>query len=57
VAKKTIDPKTRARWAQEERQFREYVERRLAREREQFEARKRRRRILRRLSLGLLGRQ
>jgi hypothetical protein len=57
VAKKTIDPKTRARWAQEERQFHEYVERRLAREREQFEARKRRRRILRRLSLGLLGRQ
>ncbi|HYY75547.1 MAG TPA: hypothetical protein VE644_04415 [Gaiellaceae bacterium] len=57
MAKKTIDPKTRARWAQEERQFREYVERRLAREREQFEARKRRRRILRRLSLGLLGRQ
>jgi hypothetical protein len=57
VAKKTIDPATRARWAEEERQFREYVERRLARERAQFEARERRRRVLRRLSLGLLGRQ
>jgi hypothetical protein len=41
VAKKTIDPATRARWAEEERQFREYVERRLARERAQFEARER----------------
>ncbi|MGH3004977.1 MAG: hypothetical protein ACRDOS_03595 [Gaiellaceae bacterium] len=57
MAKKTIDPQTRARWAEEERQFRGYVERRLERERERRETRERRRRLLRSLSLGLLGRE
>jgi hypothetical protein len=56
MARTTIDPETRARWAQEERDFHEYVTARLERLRETREREDRRRARLRRLSFGLLGR-
>jgi hypothetical protein len=53
MGRTTIDPETRARWAQEERDFHAYVKARLERLRESED---RRRGRLRRLSFGLLGR-
>jgi hypothetical protein len=53
---RTIDPETRARWAEEEREFHAYVEARAQRRREQVERDERRKARLRRLSFGLLGR-
>jgi hypothetical protein len=56
MARTTIDPETRARWAKEEREFHAYVEARLQRQRARLEQEARRRARLRRLSFGLLGR-
>ena len=56
MARTTIDPETRARWAKEEREFQAYVEARLQRQRARLEQEARRKARLRRLSFGLLGR-
>jgi hypothetical protein len=56
MGKKGIDPETKARWAQEAREFREMYERRLQRHAEWLAAEERRRERLRRLTFGLLGR-
>ena len=56
MARTKIDPETRARWAQEEHDFHEYVKARLEGLRERREREARRRARLRRLSFGLLGR-
>jgi hypothetical protein len=56
MAKTNLDPETRARWAQEERDFHTYVRARLERLRQGREREARRRARLRRLSFGLLGR-
>ncbi|MGH3041699.1 MAG: hypothetical protein ACRDNG_08190 [Gaiellaceae bacterium] len=56
MAKTKLDPETRARWAEEEREFHAYVEARLERQRVRLEREARRRARLRRLSFGLLGR-
>jgi len=56
MAKVTIDPETRAQWAEEERQFRARVEVRMELRRARLERDARRRARLRRLSFGLLGR-
>jgi hypothetical protein len=56
MARTTIDPETRARWAKEEREFHAHVEARLQRQRARLEQEARRRARLRRLSFGLLGR-
>ncbi len=56
MAKKRIDPEEWARWAEEEREFREMYERRLRRHADWEAAEERRRARLRRLTFGLLGR-
>jgi hypothetical protein len=56
MAKKRIDPETKARWAEESRAFREMYERRLQRHAEWEAAETRRKERLRRLTFGLLGR-
>ena len=56
MARTKIDAETRARWAQEEHDFQEYVTARLERLRETREREARRQARLRRLSFGLLGR-
>jgi hypothetical protein len=56
MAKKRIDPETKARWAEESRAFREMYERRLERMAAWEAAEERRRARLRRLTFGLLGR-
>jgi hypothetical protein len=56
VARKRIDSKEKARWAEESRAFREMYERRLQRMAEWEAAETRRRARLRRLTFGLLGR-
>jgi hypothetical protein len=56
MAKKRIDPETKARWEQEAREFREMYERRLQRHAEWEAAEERRLARLRRLTFGLLGR-
>jgi hypothetical protein len=56
MGRTTIDPETRARWAQEERDFHAYVTARLDRLRQSREREDRRRARLRRLSFGLFGR-
>jgi hypothetical protein len=53
---RTIDPETRARWAQEEREFHAYVAARMEKLQARREKEARRRARLRRLSFGLLGR-
>jgi hypothetical protein len=54
--KRKTDPETLARWAQEEREFREMYERRLERHAAWEAAEARRKERLRRLTFGLLGR-
>jgi hypothetical protein len=56
MAKKRIDPETKARWAEESKAFREMYARRLQRMAEWEAAEERRRARLRRLTFGLLGR-
>jgi hypothetical protein len=56
MAKKKIDPETKARWAEESRAFREMYERRLRRMAQWEAAEAQRRQRLRRLTFGLLGR-
>jgi hypothetical protein len=56
MARTRLDPKIRARWAEEEREFHEYVRSRIERQRALREDVERRRARLRRLSFGLLGR-
>jgi hypothetical protein len=56
MARTTIDPETRARWAKEEREFHAYVAARMQKLQALREREARRRARLRRFSLGLLGR-
>jgi hypothetical protein len=55
-ARTSLDPKIRARWAEEEREFHEYVRARIERQRALREDAERRRARPRRLSFGVLGR-
>jgi hypothetical protein len=57
MARMRIEPEIRARWAEEEREFHEYVRARMKRLRVRREEVERRQARLRRLSFGLLGRQ
>jgi hypothetical protein len=54
--KKRIDPETRARWAEEERELARHVQRLQEELMKKREREERRRARLRRLSFGLLGR-
>jgi len=56
MAKKPIDPETRARWRQAREDMEALLQRRLERDRELDELEERRRARLRRLTFGLLGR-
>ena len=56
MADRGIDPETKARWAQEAREFRAMYERRLERHAQWEASEARRRARLRRLTFGLLGR-
>jgi hypothetical protein len=56
MARTKLDPVTRARWAEEEREFHDYVRARIERQRLLRAEAERRKARLRRLSFGLLGR-
>jgi hypothetical protein len=56
MAKTTLDPETRARWAREEEEFRVHLDARAASRRAKVERDARRKARLRMLTFGLLGR-